>query len=314
VGYRPERIRLAKGQELEANEDPRVCDYEGSDYQVRFWGEGGRDYEDRVERIAMRRLLPPAGERVLEIGAGFGRLTDMLVGFRQVVLLDYSRSLLREARERLGDSERYLYVAADAYHLPFAPGVFDAATMVRVIHHMADTPAVLAQVRGVMRQDAVFVLEFANKLNLKAIARWLARRQDWNPFDREPVEFVELNFDFHPASMQARLREARFSPGRRLTVSHFRVELLKRMVPTGLLAWMDGVAQWTGDLWQLSPSVFVRSMAVGSDPDTPEGAFWRCPVCGCLTLHDHQEWLQCADCGRKWVIRDGIYDFKEPME
>lgn len=295
---------------------PTLCDYEGDDYRERFWEGGEREYEDRVERIALQRLLPPSGERVLEMGAGFGRLTDLLSSFRQVVLLDYSRSMLREARARLGDSERYLYVAADAYHLPFAPGVFDAATMVRVIHHMADAPAVLAETRQALRKGGVFVLEYANKQNLKAILRWLVRRQDWNPFDRQPVEFVKLNFNFHPAAMQEILREAEFAPGRRLTVSHYRVALLKRIVPTGLLVALDSLAQWTGGLWQLSPSVFVRSEAVGTDlraPDAP-ALFWRCPACGCLTLHDRQTMLQCADCGRKWAIRDGIYDFKEPLE
>jgi len=298
---------------LDKNEQTPICDYEGSDYRTRFWEEAERDYEDRVERIALRRLLPRIGERVLEVGAGYGRLTDLLTGYRQVVLLDYSRSMLREARARLGDSEQFLYVAADAYHLPFAPGLFDAATVVRVIHHMANPPAILAQIRQALRKDGVFVLEFANKQNLKAILRWLARRQEWNPFDRAPVEFVELNFDFHPASVQAMLRQADFAPGRRLTVSHFRLDLLKRAVPTGLLVLLDSWAQWTGGLWQLSPSVFVCSVAVGSDLRGPEGVFWRCPACGCLTLHDRQDALQCADCGRKWAIRDGVYDFKEPL-
>jgi SAM-dependent methyltransferase len=71
-----------------------VCDYEGSGYSQEFWQNQGRDYEDRVERIALRRLLPPrGGRRILEIGAGFGRLTNELAGFEQVVLLDYSRSM-----------------------------------------------------------------------------------------------------------------------------------------------------------------------------------------------------------------------------
>lgn len=292
---------------------PPVCDYEGSDYQQRFWQGQGRDYEDRVERIALRRLLPASGQRILEIGAGYGRLTDMLSGFQQVVLLDYSRSLLREARAHLGHSDQYLFVAADAYHMPFAPGVFDAATMVRVIHHMADVPAILTQVRQSLRKGGTFILEYANKQNVKAIARYLLRRQSWSPFGREPVEFVELNFNFHPARMAHQLRDANFAPGRQLTVSHFRLPILKRIIPAGLLVWLDSWAQWTGGLWQLTPSVFVRSQSVGSDLRGPAGAFWRCPNCGCLTLHDHIEWLQCADCGKKWAIRDGIYDFKEPL-
>jgi len=36
---------------------PPVCDYEGSDYQSRFWETGGREYEDRCEGIALKRLL-----------------------------------------------------------------------------------------------------------------------------------------------------------------------------------------------------------------------------------------------------------------
>ena len=37
---------------------PPVCNYEGSDYQTSFWDQGGREYEDRAEAIALKRLLP----------------------------------------------------------------------------------------------------------------------------------------------------------------------------------------------------------------------------------------------------------------
>src|SRR5512146_3263018 len=128
-------------------EDLPICNYEGSDYQDSFWERGGRAYEDAVEAVALRRLLPPGGQRLLEIGAGAGRNTLRYRGFEQVVLLDYSRTQLQQAQQRLGRSERFLYVAADAYRLPFVPGLFDAATMIRVLHHMADAPRVLGQVR-----------------------------------------------------------------------------------------------------------------------------------------------------------------------
>jgi hypothetical protein len=42
-------------------EKPPVCNYEGSDYQERFWEKGGRSYEDAVEAVALKRLLPPSG-------------------------------------------------------------------------------------------------------------------------------------------------------------------------------------------------------------------------------------------------------------
>jgi ubiquinone/menaquinone biosynthesis C-methylase UbiE len=81
---------------------PPVCNYEGSDYRTRFWENQDRNYEDRVERIALRRLLPPQGEALIDVGAGFGRLASEFDGYYKVVLFDYSRSLLREAQSRVG--------------------------------------------------------------------------------------------------------------------------------------------------------------------------------------------------------------------
>ncbi len=49
---------------------PPVCDYEGSDYQSSFWDQGGREYEDRTEAIALKQLLPKHGRLMLELGAG----------------------------------------------------------------------------------------------------------------------------------------------------------------------------------------------------------------------------------------------------
>jgi ubiquinone/menaquinone biosynthesis C-methylase UbiE len=127
---------------------------------------------------------------MLELGAGAGRNTPRYAGFERVVLLDYSRTQLEQAQSRLGRSDRYIYVAADIYRLPFVDGLFDAATMIRTLHHMADAPAALGQVRNVLQPDATFILEFANKLNLKAMLRYALRRQAWSPFTLEPVEFA----------------------------------------------------------------------------------------------------------------------------
>lgn len=293
-----------------SEEHPPICDYEGSDYQERFWELGGREYEDQVEAVALQRLLPSGGERLLEVGAGAGRNTPRYAGFRQIVLLDYSHTQLQQAQARLGRGERYLYVIGDAYRLPFAPGIFDASTMVRTLHHMVDPLEAIRQVRATLTAGAVFVLEYANKRNLKAIGRWVIRRQAWNPFERQPVEFVPLNFNFHPAEVRDWLIGAGFDVVRQLTVSHFRLNLLKRLIPLRLLVTMDAMAQLTGDLFQLTPSVFVRAEAVGIRDQAPEGAFWRCPTCGSFALITVDTGLRCEGCGQVWLLRDGIYDFR----
>src|SRR5512138_1258454 len=209
---------------------PPICNYEDSDYQTSFWDKGGREYEDRTEAIALKRLLPQGGRLLLELGAGAGRNTPRYLGFERIVLLDYSRTQLEQAQQRLGRSDKYVYVAADIYRLPFVTGLFDAATMIRTLHHMADAPRALGQVKNVLGAGGVFILEFANKLNLKAIVRYLLGRQKWSPFTLEPVEFVKLNFDFHPKSIRFWLKELGFVIEKTLTVSHFRVGLLKRLV------------------------------------------------------------------------------------
>jgi ubiquinone/menaquinone biosynthesis C-methylase UbiE len=289
---------------------PPVCDYEGSDYQKSFWDQGKRSYEDRVEAVAVRRLLPKGGKLLLEIGAGAGRNTPRYKNFERIVLLDYARTQLEQAQERLGRSERFIYVAADVYRLPFAPGLFDAATMIRTLHHMADAPQALAQIRQVLQPGAAFILEFANKQNLKAIIRFLLKRQEWSPFSPEPVEFAALNFDFHPAQVRRWLQENGFEVERQLTVSHFRLGLLKRYFPTSLLVWLDSFAQFTGSLWQLTPSVFVLSHASDSPALPPCGAFFRCIECGSTHLKETVDAIVCSACHTSWSVRDGIYDFR----
>ena len=298
---------------------PPVCDYEGSDYQTSFWDKGGRAYEDRTEAIALKRLLPKAGRLLLELGAGAGRNTPRYTGFDRIVLLDYSRTQLEQAQQRLGASDKYIYIAADAYRLPFVDGLFDAATMIRTLHHMTDAPKALGQVRAVLASGGVFILEFANKLNLKAIIRYLLGKQKWNPFTLEPVEFARLNFDFHPKAVRGWLEDLGFTIEKTLALSHFRVGLLKRVIPTGILVFLDSILQWTGSFLQFTPSVFVRARVVRdalriSHYSNDILSYFKCPDCGHSPLVEQNNYLECANCRKKWKIKSGIYDFKEPMK
>ena len=210
-----------------------------------------------AEALALRRLLPTSGQRLLELGAGAGRNTPRYAGFDEIVLLDYSTTQLEQARQRLGDSRRYRYVAADIYRLPFADAQFDAATLIRTLHHFKDAPLALDQVRRVLADGADFILEFANKRNLKAILRYLLRRQPWNPFTLEQVEFAALNFDFHPRTVTTWLAQRGFSVQRRLAVSLFRLGFLKRVLPLKVLMALESPSQRLGALYPLSPSVFL---------------------------------------------------------
>lgn len=287
---------------------PPIIDYEGSRYRTDFWEGRGREYEDLAERHAIRRLLPPTGDVLIEAGAGFGRLADLYQGYRRVVLLDYSFSLLQEARQRWGSDPRFLFVAASIYDLPIADHAVSALVMVRVIHHLQQPALALSEIGRVLQGQGCFLLEYANKRHLKAILRYVSGRQSWNPFDRAPYEFVQLNYDFHPAWMRAQLIAAGFAVEEELAVSNFRLPLLKRLISPARLAALDASLARPAVAVKLSPSVMARCRA-GKGKEAAAG-FFRCPACAGIGMHTGPQGLDCPDCGAHWPLVKGIYDFR----
>ncbi len=286
-----------------------ICDYEGSDYQSRFWRNADRAYEDAVERIAIRKLLPPNGKRVVEIGAAFGRLADLYNGYDEIILFDYSRSLLEQARERYGNDPRFKFVVGNAYELPFAEGVMSSATMVRVLHHMKDAPTVMRQIRRIVAPNGAFVMEYANKRNFKAIARYALGKQKWNPNTQEPVEFVELNFDFHPTWIQRELRQAGFNSTKQVPVSHLRAGVIKRTLPLNAMVKVDSALQRISPLY--SPSVFTFNQPIGTNADNQSlsgDAIFADPRTK-SALHRDGDMLVSAE-GNRYRVDGNLYDFK----
>jgi len=329
---------------------PPVIDYEGSPYRTAFWEGQGRDYEDAAERLALQRLLPPKGRRLAEIGAGFGRLADLYLGYEQIILFDYSRTLLQEAVAKWGDDSRFVFIAGNIYQLSLAKASLDALVMVRVMHHLADVPMALQQIRRVLRDGSgLAVLEYANKRNVKSVARWLLGRQKWSPLDPLPVEFVKLNYDFHPSWMDRQFAQAGLRVRQQYAVSHFRTPLLKRTVPAATLAKLDSWLFAPGGYFPLAPSVFVQVQAEHAaaeavyahrekhaenqrienrgidksderhqlkNKSTDVTDLFRCPSCGGerTLIVEHEAQLVCQRCSKEYAKRDGIWDFKESLD
>ncbi len=290
---------------------PEICDYENSPWRTEFWH--GRDYEDRAERIAIGHMLPPHGARLCEIGAGFGRLAGFYLGYERVILVDYARSMLADARERLMKDSRFTFVVADLYNLPLADSTLDTGVTVRVLHHIADIPRAFAEIARVVRPQGTYLTEFANKRHLKARLRYTLTHHGANPSALEPYEFVKLNFDFHPRYIDEELRKNGFVIRDRRAVSTFRAALLKRIVPANILAALDGLVQSPSSNLQLSPSIFLRSQSVKPGAPTLNPALWRCPACGSTDITESSDALMCRACSRAYPIIDGIIDFKSQM-
>ena len=116
--------------------------------------------------------------------------------------------------------------------------------------------------------------------------------------------------------MRRWLDELGFKVQKTLTVSHFRLGLLKKSVPLRLLVALDALFQWTGALWQLTPSVFMQaSVESGPIAPIPEAPieWFKCPSCSGSPLEAGADHLHCPGCRRDWPVREGIYDFREAL-
>lgn len=114
--------------------------------------------EELLERIDELRLAP---RRVLDVGAGTGRITRALRSrFRRamVIGLDPSPGMLAIARERQGWFARHALVCADAQRLPLAPGSMELATSNLALHWAADLDAALAELARVLAEGATLCL------------------------------------------------------------------------------------------------------------------------------------------------------------
>ncbi|MDA8202718.1 MAG: methyltransferase domain-containing protein [Chloroflexi bacterium] len=241
-----------------AHEIPR---YDDLRYRDVFWA--AREYEDRCDRAAIRALLPLVGERLIEVGAGYGRLADEYRGFREIVLFDASAVHVDAAREEFRNDPQVRVEHGDAYALPFADGTFDAVVCVRVVHHLEHPEAVFAEFARVLRPGGVLVLEFANKRNLKAILKRALRRQAWSPFTTEPHEYLPLHFDRHPLDVRRMLRRVGLRVEATRTVSLFRLPMLRGRVPARWLAALERPLQGPLGAVTPGPSVFVRARKGG---------------------------------------------------
>jgi SAM-dependent methyltransferase len=136
------------------------------------WSDPGKveEYVGRVGRLAPRlageaalvELLPPAPQRVLDLGCGDGRLTALVLDARpevsNTVALDSSPAMLARARERFVDDPRVDVIDADLA-APIAPlGEFDVVVSGFAIHHLVDERkvALLHEVAAQLRPGGVY--------------------------------------------------------------------------------------------------------------------------------------------------------------
>jgi len=252
------------------NSGPAFYDDSGFNYQD-YWA--GRSYEHQAEVIAIRRLLNGQRfDRAVDVGGGFGRLSVVLCDYAsKVTLVDSSSQQLELADTFLAGHPGVDKRLMDAAKLDFADESVDLVAMVRVLHHLPDPAAELAEVRRILRPGGTAVVEVANVAHALNRLRHLARR--------EPLPFTALDIrseearkrggipfvNHHPATIGSQFVAAGLHTERVLSVSNLRHPLIKKALPGRAILAAERAGQARLARLRFGPSLFflLRRQARG---------------------------------------------------
>ncbi len=168
------------------------------------WAEAGEgpkmenQHLDITEKAIRRMNLRP-GERVLDLGCGSGWATRLLArlvadgpeGFGQVVGVDVSDEMIRQARASSRDFENIMYVWGSATQIPWEENFFDKMLSVESFYYYPDQERALAELFRVMApKGRLFILINLYKDNPYSL-QWVDKLKV--PVHvRSAAEYVEL--------------------------------------------------------------------------------------------------------------------------
>ena len=228
----------------------------------RYWD--GRDYEHASEELAIRRIL--RGRHfgtAADIGGGFGRLCPVLEDYADsVTLTDPSRQQLDMADEFLKNHPKIQRRLMQVEHLEFPDHSIDLATMIRVMHHLPDPTAGLAEIARILSDDGCAIIEVANYSHFRNRVKHLIRgtQLPTEPVDirsaakrrDDVIPFVNHN----PHTVIRQLGAAGLQVVATLSVSNLRSARLKKLLPVKVMLATERLLQGPLAPLYFGPSVF----------------------------------------------------------
>ena len=228
-----------------------------------YWN--GRDYENKSEIIALKRFLKGKHfKNAADIGGGFGRLCIFLKEYADVVTLaEPSQQQLDIGKDYLKDQPDIKMVLTQADDLKFKDNSLDLITMIRVMHHLPDPTKEFSEIKRVLTDDGVFILEIANNIHARNRMKYLLKgkklptkpvdiRSDANRNDKE-IAFVNHN----PKTVIKQLAHEGLTVEKVLSVSNLRSQSLKKVLPESAMLAMENVMQPTLAKAYFGPSTFL---------------------------------------------------------
>jgi ubiquinone/menaquinone biosynthesis C-methylase UbiE len=311
----------------------RISDYDQFDYDYsRFWQ--NRNYENQAEKIALKKLTKNiTGDWFIDIGGSFGRNIPLYYKkFHNCVLMDYSIKALKQARKHLKKDgiTNVALVAANVYHLPFKDDSFDGSMMIRVLHHIEKAKEGLGEIIRILRPKGNFILEFPNKIHIKAFFRALFSLNFRFIFSKEPYlqpsrgnkegvkgDIPGIIYNFHPKFIKKVLRNRDMNLKRKINVSFLRILFLKKLLPIKIMIFFEKVFQLLLSWTNITPSIIylTQKKSEGGAPKphmlSSVSDLICCPNCK-ADLERRGTKLLCSECDTEFNIKGNIYDLRYP--
>jgi ubiquinone/menaquinone biosynthesis C-methylase UbiE len=185
------------------------------------WAEAGEgekmeNHHLNITEKTLRQMNLRPGERVLDLGCGSGWATRLLArlvadgpeGFGQVVGVDISDEMIRQARAASKEFDNVMYVWGSATQIPWEENFFDKMLSVESFYYYPDQDRALAELFRVMApkgrmfilinlyRDNPYSLQWVDKLKVPVHVRSAAEYVDLlKKHSFENVEYLQIPDD-----------------------------------------------------------------------------------------------------------------------
>jgi len=245
--------------------------YDTYDYPS-YWE--SREYEHKSEVMALSSLLSkiPKLNSIIEIGAGYGRLTSVyLYRGEKIILSDPSSKLLNLAKKNIKNKKvTFIQLKLENLSRKIKNKSADLVILIRVLHHLEDLDKALAVIKKITKKNSYFILEFANKRHLKALVNEFFKGNFTFLLDIFPKDLSSKKrrhnlpfINYHPDLVKRKLKENGFKILEVRSVSNIRSPILKKIIPLEVLLFIEKYAQKLLASINFGPSIFILSKKIG---------------------------------------------------
>jgi SAM-dependent methyltransferase len=309
--------------------DTAIADYDSNGYDYRrYWD--GRDYERTAEDRALRRLMPQLGRArwFVDFGGGYGRnVPHYRSSAARYVVVDYSTTNLANASRILADdiaAGRAFLVRADLNALPFVDAAFDAAMVVRVLHHLPELDGAIAEMGRVV--GGRWLIDVPIKHHVLGVLRGAARGRWRTVYGPEPIRTAagdEPFWNFQLTAVRRLLDRSGWQTRVVASVNNLRrwdrrlpLRVARALRPAALaieaLAQRGGIGWWGPNQIVIARRRAPARASVGTTRIWP-GAPAIATILACPHCRGELLWsagvASCAECPARYEQVAGYWDF-----